>query len=200
MEILQYNYLSDRTIKEIRRKSFHILTILYPIFYNLISYNTALMISASLVIIDLIFETIRLLYPSVNKILLKIFEGTYREKEKENFSTLIWTLSGAFITIFLFPEEKKIVTLSLLYLALGDSVAAIIGVMFGRLKLGSRGKSLEGSLAFFIIAFVCGIFFISPLYAFIAAFIGAAIEFLPLPLDDNFILPIFISLLLSALI
>lgn len=200
MKIIKYNYLSEKSIQEIRRKSLHMLTIFYPILYNLITYNTALMISASLVIIDLIFETVRLLYPSVNRILLKIFEGTYREKEKENISTLIWTLSGAFITIFLFPEDKKIVTLSLLYLALGDSVAAIIGVMFGRIKLGSKGKSLEGSLAFFIMAFVCGIFFVNPLVALIVAFVGAAIEFLPLPVDDNFILPIFTSFLLSVLI
>ncbi|MCX7956550.1 MAG: hypothetical protein N2643_01470 [Endomicrobia bacterium] len=186
--------------KEIKRKSLHMLTILYPIGYNLLTYNAVVIISASLVIIDLIFETIRLLYPSINKILLKLFEGTYREKEKENISTLIWTLSGAFITILLFSENKSVVTLSLLYLTFGDGIAAIVGVMFGNIKLGSRGKSLEGSLAFFIVAFICGIFFVPPLYAFIVALIGAAIEFLPIPLDDNFVLPIFTGGFLTILL
>jgi len=186
--------------QEIKRKSIHLLTIFYPILYNIIPYNTAVIISASLMIIDLILETIRLLYPSVNRLILKIFEGTYREKEKENVSTLIWTLSGAFLTIFLFPDNKNIVTLSLLYLALGDSVAALVGVKFGKIKLGSKGKSLEGSLAFFVVAFLCSLFFVNIEYAFISAFLGAAIEFLPLPVDDNFILPIFIAGLLTILL
>ncbi len=176
------------------------LTIFYPIMYNLVSYETAVIISASLVIIDLIFETIRLLYPTVNRILLKIFEGTYREKEKENVSTLIWTLSGAFLTIFLFPDKKNIVTLSLLFLTFGDSIAAIIGVMFGKIKLGSRGKSLEGSLAFFLISFLCSIFFVKIEYALLISFIAASIEFLTLPLDDNFVLPIFTAGLLSLIL
>lgn len=187
-------------VEEIRRKSLHMLTIFYPIMYNLVSYETAVIISASLVIIDLIFETIRLLYPTVNRILLKIFEGMYREKEKENVSTLIWTLSGAFLTIFLFPDNKNIVTLSLLFLTFGDSVAAVVGVMFGKIKLGSRGKSLEGSLAFFLVAFLCSIFFIKVEYALLISFIAASIEFLPLPLDDNFVLPIFTAGLLSLII
>lgn len=191
---------NTKEIQEIKRKSLHLLTVLYPIGYNLVSYNTAVMVSASLVIIDLIFEIIRLLYPSVNRFLLKIFEGTYREKEKENVSTLIWTLSGAFLTIFLFSENRNIVTLSLLYLTFGDSIAAIVGVKFGRIKLGSRGKSLEGSLAFFIFAFLCSLFFIRVEYAFIVAFLGAAIEFLPLPIDDNFILPVFIAGFLTVIL
>jgi dolichol kinase len=195
-----FNKISERGKQEIRRKSLHMLTILAPIIYNLAPYNTSLIISASLVIIDLIFETIRLLYPTINRILLKLFEGTYREKEKENVSTLIWTLSGIFLTIFIFSDNKNVVTLALLYLAFGDSVAAIVGVMFGKIRLGSRGKSLEGSLAFFAIAFICGLFFVEPIYAFLTAFVGAAIEFLPLPVDDNFVLPIFTAGLLSILI
>ncbi|MEN3013000.1 MAG: hypothetical protein ABDH23_00070 [Endomicrobiia bacterium] len=187
-------------LKEIKRKSLHLLTVFYPIGYNLLPFQTSVIVSASLVIIDLIFETIRLLYPSVNRILLKIFEGTYRQKEEENVSTLIWTLSGAFLTILLFSDNKNIVTLSLLYLVFGDSIAAIVGVWFGKIKLGSRGKSLEGSLAFFLVAFLCGLFFVKVEYAFLTALLGAAIEFLPLPIDDNFILPLFTAGLLSILI
>jgi len=197
---MKTDVLDYKIQQEIKRKSLHLLTLLSPLLYNILPYNTSLIISASLVIIDLIAETIRLLYPSVNRLMLKIFEGAYREKEKENVSTLIWTLSGTFLTIFLFSENKNVVTLSLLYLSLGDTVAALVGVKFGKIRLGSRGKSLEGSLAFFLIAFLCSLFFVKIEYAFISAFLGAAIEFLPLPIDDNFVLPIFIAGLLSILI
>lgn len=191
---------SERIIQELRRKSLHIATILYPVIYNLVSYRLALTLSATLVVLDLILETLRLLYPSVNRVLLSIFEGTYREKEKENISTLIWTLSGAFLTILLFSDNKTVVTVSLLYLVFGDSVAAIVGVLFGSIKLGSRGKSLEGSIAFFVVAFICGIIFFRWDVALIGALVAAAIEFIPLPLDDNFILPIISAGLLTALI
>jgi len=198
---MKTDVLDYKIQQEIKRKSLHLLTLLSPLLYNILPYNTSLIISASLVIIDLIAETIRLLYPSVNRLILKIFEGTYREKEKENVSTLIWTLSGTFLTIFLFSSENKnVVTLSLLYLSLGDTVAALVGVKFGKIRLGSQGKSLEGSLAFFLIAFLCSLFFVKIEYAFISAFLGAAIEFLPLPIDDNFVLPIFTAGLLSILI
>jgi dolichol kinase len=197
---MKTDVLDYKIQQEIKRKSLHLLTLLPPLLYNVLPYNTSLIISASLVIIDLIAETIRLLYPSVNRLILKIFEGTYREKEKENESTLIWTLSGTFLTVFLFSENKNVVTLSLLYLSLGDTVAALVGVKFGKIRLGSRGKSLEGSLAFFLIAFLCSLFFVKIEYAFISAFLGAAIEFLPLPIDDNFVLPIFTAGLLSILI
>jgi dolichol kinase len=197
---MKTDVLNYKIQQEIKRKTLHLLTLLSPLLYNILPYNTSLIISASLVIIDLIAETIRLLYPSLNRLILKIFEGTYREKEKENVSTLIWTLSGTFLTIFLFSENKNVVTLSLLYLSLGDTVAALVGVKFGKIRLGSRGKSLEGSLAFFLIAFLCSLFFVKIEYAFISAFLGAAIEFLPLPIDDNFVLPIFIAGLLSILI
>ncbi len=189
-----------KSITEFKRKSLHFLTILYPILYNIIPYRVALTVSASLLIIDLIAETIRLLYPSINNVILKIFSGTYREKEKENVSTLIWTLSGAFITILFFSDNKQIVTLSLLYLALGDSIAALVGVKYGKIRLGSRGKSLEGSLAFFVVAFICGVIFFNWWVAFIVSFVATAIEFLPLPIDDNFILPIFSAGILTALI
>ncbi|MCS7151669.1 MAG: SEC59/DGK1/VTE5 family protein [Endomicrobia bacterium] len=193
-------FVNENLKKELKRKSLHLLTILYPVLYNVLPYAASVIISATVVIIDLIFETIRLLYPSVNKLLLRLFEGTYREKEKDNISTLIWTLSGAFLTILLFSDNKNIVTLSLLYLALGDSIAAVVGVAFGKIKLGSRGKSLEGSLAFFLIAFLCGLFYVKPEYALLAAFIAAAIEFLPLPLDDNFVLPIFVAGVLTIVV
>ncbi len=187
-------------VQEVRRKMLHIGVVLYPILYNLVSYRLAVILSASVVIVDIMVETLRLLYPSINRKILKIFSGMYREKEKENVSTLIWTLSGAFLTILLFSDNKKIVTLSLLYLTFGDSIAAIIGVMLGRVRVGSRNKSLEGSIAFFIIAFLCGLFFFNYKISFLGALVASAIEFLPLPIDDNFLLPIITAGVLSMLI
>ncbi len=192
--------LSIKVTQEFKRKSLHFATILYPVIYNLIPYRVALTASATLVILDLILETLRLLYPSVNRLFLSLFEGTYREKERENVSTLIWTLSGAFLTILLFSDNKSVVTVSLLYLVFGDSIAAIMGVLFGRIKVGSRGKSVEGSISFFIISFFCGIIYFPWNIALVGSLVASAIEFVPLPVDDNFILPIISAGVLTILI
>lgn len=194
------NIIIEKSKQEIKRKMFHLLTLLYPIIYNLVSYRIAVIVSASVVIVDIIIETLRLLYPTMNANILKILSGIYREKEKEYPSTLIWTLSGAFLTILLFSDNKQVVTLSLLYLTFGDSIAALVGIMFGNLRIGSRKKSLEGSIAFFLVGFICGIMFFDWKIALTGAVVASSIELLPLPIDDNFVLPIISAGILTAII
>jgi dolichol kinase len=191
--------ITDRGLAELQRKSLHLVTVLYPILYNMLSYSAAVMLSATVIIVDIILETIRLLYPPVNRTVLVLCSGMYREKERERVSTLIWTLSGAFLTILLFPD-RQVVTLALLYLVFGDSVAAVVGVIFGSTRVGSRGKSIEGSLAFFGVAFLCGVLFFPWNVALIGAATAATIEFVPLPFDDNFVLPVISAGVLTTLV
>ena len=95
---------------------------------------------------------------------------------------------------------------SILFLVLGDMVAAIVGVSFGgdalgKLKLGREGKkSLEGSLAMFFVCFFVG----STVFAHVrlreyAIFFGALVATLtelhePLGINDNLSIPLFSSL------
>ncbi len=69
---------------------------------------------------------------------------------------------------------------------LGDALAAIIGKSLGRHRFSS-GKSLEGSLAYFLTALLV---LIPPLVSFAPALAGAVIgtivEFYNVPPDDNF--------------
>jgi len=144
-------------------------------------------------------ESLRLMYPSINKTVLKIFRSMYRKSEENNFSGLIWTLTGGFLTIFIF-NDKKIVTTVLLYMCLGDSAAGLIGTHHGKTKIGYwKYKTLEGSLACFVVCFICGIFFLPWELALIGAIIATIIEFLPLPLNDNFWLPLISGFLLTFL-
>ena len=87
--------------------------------------------------------------------------------------------------MFLF-ENKNFVLASFLYLAFGDAVAALAGKAWGKHKIYA-GKSLEGSLACFIVCFIAGLFLLPTWqFAFAGALIAAFIETIPWPLNDNF--------------
>jgi len=97
---------------------------------------------------------------------------------------------------------------SILFLVLGDISAAIIGVSFGGdaciVKLGRAGKkSLEGSLAMFLVCFVtgCTVFAGVELREY-AAFVGALAATLtelyePFGVNDNLTIPLISSVALQ---
>jgi dolichol kinase len=67
-----------------------------------------------------------------------------------------------------------------------------VGKTWGRTHLFGSRKTLEGSLAFFVVSFLFAWLVTQmPLpVALIGAFVGMLFEFLPLPLDDNFAIPL----------
>ncbi|OGS20647.1 MAG: hypothetical protein A3J83_08205 [Elusimicrobia bacterium RIFOXYA2_FULL_40_6] len=182
---------------EIKRKLMHFLTLIYPVLYNTIPLKIVLSISGGLVVADIIVESFRFVYPSFNKFTLKVFHGYYRDEESKNISTLIWTFSGAFLTMFLF-SNKNIVTASLLYMVFGDSLACLFGQRFGKIKTVGC-KTLEGSFACFVVCFICGIFFLPWHLALLGALVATVMELLPLPLNDNFWVPVSSGLFLTLL-
>ena len=76
-------------------------------------------------------------------------------------------------------------------LTLGDGGAHLFGMKFGKHPLPTnKGKSVEGTIAGFVCAFLGALFFLNPLMALIAAAVGMLIEGLPNPLNDNLLLPL----------
>lgn len=180
-----------------KRKLFHLLTLLYPVLYNVLPRKISWIISGTFIVLDIIIESFRLSFPRVNQFLLRVFSGFYRESESNTISALVWTFTGTFLTMFIF-QDSKIVTTALLYMVFGDSAAAFIGVAYGRTKIGPK-KSLEGSLACFIVCILCGIFLLPWYIAVPGALIATIIEYLPLPLNDNFWLPLMSGFALTFL-
>ncbi|MDI6641034.1 MAG: hypothetical protein QME68_01815 [Elusimicrobiota bacterium] len=181
-------HLTNKDYSETKRKLFHLLTILYPIFYNIWPKNLTIIVAGSLILLDIIVESLRIAFPTVNKIILKPLKGIYRDSETYNISTLIWTFTGAFLTIFIFFDDRTIVTPALLYMVFGDWAAGLVGAHRGRIKIGY--KSLEGSITCFIVCFICGIFFLPLPVAILCALVATIVELLPLPLNDNFWMPL----------
>jgi len=102
---------------------------------------------------------------------------------------------GIAISLFVFPEPISYAAIAVL--TLGDGGAHLFGMKFGKHSLPTdKGKSVEGTIAGFVCAFLGALFFVNPLMALIAAAVGMLIEGIPNPLNDNLLLPLFSGLVL----
>lgn len=79
----------------------------------------------------------------------------------------------------------------MLYAGVGDAASAVVGRHWGRIRYPD-GKSLEGSLAFLVAAFLAGL--VAPgiglIPAAVAAVVTTILEGLPSRVDDNLALPL----------
>ncbi len=102
---------------------------------------------------------------------------------------------GIAFSLLIFPAPIRYVAITIL--TLGDGFAHIFGMKFGKHRIPfNKGKNLEGSISGFLFAFLGSLLFVDPTRALIAATFGMIIEALPLPLNDNFTMPITTGLLL----
>ena len=169
---------------EIKRKVFHLLTLIYVFGYWYLPKNFVLNGLTVAIIIVVILEYARFKFPKFNNFFKNNFKGFYRPEEANKISGLVWTLSGALLAILIFPN-KYMVFASLLYLSFGDTVAALVGKTFGKHKTFA-GKSLEGSLACFIVCSMLGLFLFKWQFAFAGAIIATFVEAVAWKLNDNF--------------
>ncbi len=118
---------------------------------------------------------------------------------------------GILITLTVFPYPVSAAAIATF--TLGDSAASIFGGTIGIRLPFNKGKTLEGSFSGFIFAFFASSLFIAPWFATIGssllialwfAAIGAAIamfiEYLPVPINDNLLIPITTAMALMLII
>jgi len=106
---------------------------------------------------------------------------------------------GILITLLLFPAPVNSAAIAIF--ALGDSTASLFGGPISKKPLPfNKGKTLAGSLVGFFFAFLAGSFFISPVLALIGAAVAMTIESLPLPVNDNVMIPLCTGLALMLVV
>jgi len=178
---------------ELKRKALHLTGLSVPVIYLLFGRRVTLIFVSLALIIFIILEPFRIVEELREKIKAKL--GIYgehieriereivREHERYTIGAHIYFTVAALLIIWFFPKDIAIGSIAVA--TLGDAIAAIIGKPFGRHRF-SNGKSLEGSLSYFIIA----ILILTPLidlpHAIIGALAGTLAEFYELPPDDNF--------------
>ena len=75
---------------------------------------------------------------------------TWPTSELNAFSGIFHTTAGCLAVMFWAGSKPAVVWASLLYLALGDAAAALVGKAAGRHKIAGGKKSVEGSAACFL--------------------------------------------------
>jgi dolichol kinase len=152
-----------------------------------------------------LLDVLRLQSPLLKKLALRYFGTVMRRNELMGLTGNSFFILGLFFVVFFF--SKPIALLSILFLAVGDPVAAFVGTRYGRIKL-IAGKSLEGAAANFavsgVVSAVFGVMYLEmSTYAWALGLVGGTVsaiaELLPFPGDDNFSVPVFAGIQLSLI-
>jgi len=145
------------------------------------------------------FEAIRFSCARLNKYLVKRFAYLIKRREKRNITAATFYVAGLLLAVGLFP--KNIAMMAMAFMAVGDPIASVVGRLWGERK----GKSIIGSVAFFVSSFVAGLILLEvgitvPLFTLFAGAIGATLAEFFCPLgDDNLSIPVIAGFVMKLL-
>ena len=191
------------SINEILRKLLHLSSSIIPLTYWFVvkDRNSMIIILLLLTTISLIIEYLRRNYRGrIQNIFQNNLSSILRDKELEGQLTgATWMLIGFTLTVLLFKIEIAVV--ALLFLSVGDSVAAIVGSAFPIGKIWN--KSILGSCAGVLFCVFFGIIIINNSLPSVLIILGAIsamlIELIPSRINDNFSIPLFSAFTMHAL-
>ncbi len=202
-------------LEESIRKAVHVGSAVFPIsliiVQKLYPQTGRLYLSGILAVLTIflmILDILKARYKPFKSFAMRFFGKVLRKNELEGGMTAstIVVASAAF-TILIFREEIAVV--SLLYLSLGDSAAALVGKHFGRIRLVGH-RTLEGSLAAFNTCLLVSLFALwsapefgwdlTPLALLAGSLVATLSELFYLPLDDNFRIPVFAGLAMELIL
>jgi dolichol kinase len=186
------------------RKMYHVLaSSLFPLAYLYPPFHWSasecrkwlLIVSGACFLVSFILDFLRLRDHEFNSWFMGIFSEFIRRTETNKFNGSTFLCLAFFIVVFCFSRNVAIT--AMFFLSLGDAAAELGGKNFGRLKI--YGKSLEGTIAFFLVAFLIAyVLFENWQIAVIGALTGALVELFSFDLDDNLTVPIGSALALSC--
>jgi dolichol kinase len=188
---------------QLGRRLFHLLNgvsiaTAYALFFT---HEQVIHVFGTIACVVYVIDRIRIAYPEavarrapwVNRMLLRAEEGV-REAAMTPYAIAV------LLTILTVPKPAALV--AIYTLAIADPASAVVGIRWGRRKIAPN-RSFEGSLAFFtataaIATLVLGTFDAGASLAVIGASLtiglaGAAFDLIPLRIDDNMTIPLFVS-------
>lgn len=184
--------------RELKRKVLHLTGLIVPVVYILSDRTYTLTFIGMAMVVFLILEPFRIVEAFRDKIkrvlrlyvqdevistLEKNIDEITREEERSGIAAHIYFTAAAFIVVYFFPMDIAVGAIAVA--TVGDAMAAIIGKTLGRHRF-TNGKSVEGSLTYFLSALIILISLMSFPHALVGALAGMLAEFYDLPPDDNF--------------
>jgi dolichol kinase len=177
---------------ELARKAIHFAAIVVPLayLYGWISKHALRDLLLAATVVSIGIELLRLHEPRVKMYFRQFLGNLIRRHEKRSLLGSTYLLIAALVSVMIFPREICVAALGALIL--GDTAAALVGKAWGRIHLFGSRKTLEGSLACLAVSFLFAWKVTNlPLdVALVGATVATLFEILPLPLDDNFAVPL----------
>lgn len=198
--------LHVRSDLHLARKSWHMMMGLFMVAVYMLGLSRSLSVILLGIVLafNLAVEMARLKSPSLNAMVIKLWGPLMRSCETNRFSGTPYYIASSIIAIGIFP--KPIAVLAIAYLAVGDPLASLFGVMWGDKSIRfSNGKSLIGTAAGVIACAAVGLVFLQIMnssgwlhltqnqiltVAILGGFAGGGAELLPMEVDDNFAIPV----------
>ncbi len=174
--------------EELYRKLIHLGTGSIALGYWLAGREITLIVLGVLTLLILVAELLRLSNSRAAALYGRYLGIMTRPSEAHRLTGATYLLAGALLAVALFPPVVAV--LAILFMTWGDAMAALVGLRWGRIRLGR--KSLEGSLACFIVCLLITLPADLSLTTKLAGATAATLaELVPWGvLDDNLVIPL----------
>ena len=187
---------------ELKRKAIHLGALVLPLAILALPTPLARGVLTALAVVAVSMDVARQRVPAVRDVLVdKVFGWMMRPEELPPFggplvfNGAVWMCLSAALCAWLFPPTVGAAALAMLMV--GDGAAALVGRKLGRTKWPGTPKSVEGSVAYGVAAFLTGLAVTTwpdaALTAWacgVGAVVGGALEAMPIPLNDNVRVPV----------
>ena len=169
------------------RKLIHLGGAAFALLYLVAPRQVVLAVALVILALTTAVEWGRQRWPALERLFERIIGAALRQGEESQPTAGLWSMLGVIITLLAF--ERRFAIPAILYAQVGDPAAEIVGRRWGRHRM-PNGKSLEGSLACFVVNLgvglaCCLVLPLSPGVAVLGALAATLTEATPTPLGDN---------------
>lgn len=164
----------------------------FPVLALFLAEGLFLVLLLGTTCLFLLGDITRLLVRRLNRLFQRLVRPLLREREQNRVTGASYVLLGTLGAFALFSRDVAV--LAVLFTALGDPVAALVGVRSPGKRI--HGKSPWGTAAMIAVGLVvAGVLHTTGAIGFrwpvaVGAVVAGITELLPLPLDDNLRVPL----------
>jgi len=182
------------------REGIHVSGVFMPIVASLIGVAVVGVLIFVIAVVYTLSELLRLEGKNLGLISF-ITRHAASQSELSGFAAApLYFAGGILFTLVVFPHPASYAAIAMF--CLGDSTASLFGGLISTSLPFNKAKTWEGSLTGLFFAFLGGLLFLpsKPLLALIGAAIAMAVEVLPLPINDNVLVPVITGAALTLLL
>lgn len=194
---------------EVRRKGLHLLALVIPVGILLLGREVALWVLVPVAVLALLGDWSRQRVAWAREILHRLFAPLMRPEEIPPFgerivfngATMMCVAAALCVALF----SAGVAAIAVAMQQTGDAAAALVGRKLGRVRWPGSPKSVEGSVAFAVVAALTGWAFASAFGADVTlvqiaagAVVAALVEVLPIPVNDNLRVPLAAALAMAG--